>query len=156
MAARSRRWLAADRWRSSSSPGWAGSWSSPCPTAREPRGAIRALDLLLLKAFPEVVPGIDVSTSRTSARPCDELSHVENLPAAAADRRWPPALIAAAALGAGRAGPAPACGCATALGRRERLALDFGLGTAGLGVLTLVAGRLGLLDPWLVPGRPGG
>ena len=31
----------------------------------------------------------------------------------------------------------------------ERLAVDFGLGTAGLGVLTLLAGRAGLLHPWL-------
>ena len=31
----------------------------------------------------------------------------------------------------------------------ERLALDFGLGTAGLGVLTLLLGRAGLLSPWL-------
>ena len=31
----------------------------------------------------------------------------------------------------------------------ERLAIDYGLGTTGLGVLTLLAGRAGLLDPWI-------
>jgi len=31
----------------------------------------------------------------------------------------------------------------------ERLAIDFGIGTTGLGVFTLQAGRAGLLDPWI-------
>lgn len=34
--------------------------------------------------------------------------------------------------------------------RAERLAIAFGLGVASLGVLTLIAGRLGLLAPWAV------
>ena len=77
----------------------------------------------------------------------DELSHLENLP----DRI--PVLAAAgliflAALGLGEL-------VLKALGLRawarplERTALAFGLGTAGLGVLTLLAGRAGLLSPWI-------
>ena len=31
----------------------------------------------------------------------------------------------------------------------ERLAVDFGIGTTGLGVLSLLAGGAGLLDPWV-------
>ena len=31
----------------------------------------------------------------------------------------------------------------------ERIALDYGLGAGLLGVLTLLLGRLGWLDPWL-------
>ena len=32
----------------------------------------------------------------------------------------------------------------------ERIALAYGLGTAVLGVLTLIAGRMGWLDPWFI------
>ncbi len=35
------------------------------------------------------------------------------------------------------------------LGAAERIALDYGLGAGLLGVLTLLLGRLGWLDPWL-------
>ena len=102
--------------------------------------------LLLLKAFPQVVPGTTFQQSLIG-QAIDELSHLENLP----DRI--PILAAAglillAALGLGEL-------VILALGLRawarplERTALAFGLGTAGLGVLTLLVGRAGLLNPWL-------
>jgi hypothetical protein len=117
----------------------------PLPNAPDFKMPVRR-GLLLLKAFPQVVPG---TTFRRSllGQAMDELSHLENLP----DRI--PVLAAAgliflAALGLGelvllalrlRAWARPL----------ERTALAFGLGTAGLGVLTLLAGRAGLLSPWI-------
>lgn len=99
--------------------------------------------LLLLKTFPEVVPGTSFRESMLG-KGLDELSHLENLP-----QRLPivlaAALIAAAAIGLGDA----------TLGRLrirdrlrwpERIALSYGLGAALLGGITLVLGRLGCLE----------
>ena len=83
---------------------------------------------MLLKAFPEVVPG---TTFRESliGQAALELSHVENLP-----ERLPivaaAALIAAAAIGLGEIAVA-ALRLREILRLAERLALDFGLGMRG-------------------------
>ena len=154
---RSRRGAVASR------PGWPAGLTSHAPTGGPGTGlaevvpgrAVAQLQrpvghdlagVLLWRALPHVVPGLTLRESflgRAAAR----LSHIENLP-----ERLPivaaAALIVLAALGLGelilatlrlRGKVRPA----------ERLALDFGLGTAGLGVLTLLAGRAGLLHPWL-------
>ncbi len=75
-----------------------------------------------------------------------ELSHVENLP-----QRLPivaaAALIAAAAMGLGGL-ILRGLRLTLILSVSERVVSGFGLGTAGFGVLTLIAGRLGLLSPW--------
>jgi 4-amino-4-deoxy-L-arabinose transferase-like glycosyltransferase len=101
---------------------------------------------LLLKAFPEVVPE---TTFRESflGHGLKALSHIENLP-----QRLPilltAGLIAAAAIGLGdmalRGLKLEAKLCAA-----ERTALDYGLGAGLLGVITLVLGRMGWLDPRL-------
>ena len=76
-----------------------------------------------------------------------ELSHVENLP-----QRVPimltAGLIAAAAIGLGDM-VLRGLKLEAGLGAAERIALDYGLGAGLLGVLTLLLGRLGWLDPWL-------
>jgi hypothetical protein len=117
----------------------------PLPNAPDVKMPIRR-GLLLLKAFPQVVPGTTFQQSLIG-QALGELSHMENLP----DRI--PVLAAAgliflAALGLGEL-------VLSALRLRawarplEHTALAFGLGTAGLGVLTLLVGRVGLLNPWL-------
>lgn len=117
----------------------------PMPNFPREQGMLRR-GLLLLKAFPEVVPG---TTFRQSliGQAALELSHLENLP-----ERLPivaaAALIVAAAIGLGEIAVG-ALRLRDVLRAGERLALDFGLGTAGLGVLTLLLGRTGLLSPWL-------
>jgi hypothetical protein len=101
---------------------------------------------LLLKALPEVVPD---TTFRQSllGRELLELSHVENLP------QRIPLVLAAALIAAGAIGLGDRVVVALRLAGRlrigERLALDYGLGAALLGVVTLIAGRLGWLNPWL-------
>jgi hypothetical protein len=117
----------------------------PLPNAPEMKIAIRR-GWLLLKAFPEVVPG---TTFRQSliGQAARELSHPENLfdrvPIVAAA-----GLIALAAVGLGEVFLA-ALGLRDQLRGAQRLALSFGMGTTGLGMLTLFAGRAGLLYPWL-------
>lgn len=116
----------------------------PLPNAVVQNHVVRR-GLLLLSAFPEVVPGTRFRESLIG-RALAELSHVENLP-----QRLPvvlaAALIAAAAVALGDL-------AAGILGLRRlfrwpvRLALDYGLGAAMLGGLTLVIGRMG----WLTPG----
>src|SRR5271157_5423711 len=117
----------------------------PLPNFPRESGTMRR-GFLLLKAFPEVVPG---TTFRESliGQAARELSHVENLP-----ERSPivgaAALVVLAALGLGElilAGLRLRDGMRTG----ERLAVDFGIGTTALGALTLLAGRAGLLDPWI-------
>jgi hypothetical protein len=116
----------------------------PLPNAPGLKIPIRR-GLLLLKAFPEVVPG---TTFRQSlfGQALDELSHLENLP-----DRIPilaaGGLIFLAALGLGELALA-ALRLRDRVRPLERIALDFGLGSTGLGVLTLLAGRAGLLSPW--------
>jgi hypothetical protein len=58
-------------------------------------------------------------------------------------------LIAAAAIGLGDL-VVVGLRLANRLRLGERLALDYGLGAALLGVVTLIVGRLGWLDPWVV------
>jgi hypothetical protein len=118
--------------------------AEPLPNATTPAGPIRR-GLLLLKAFPQVVPG---TTFRQSliGQALDELSHLENLP-----ERIPilgaAGLVLAAALGLGEMVLA-ALGLRERLAPAERIAIDYGIGTSGLGVLTLAAGRAGFLSPW--------
>jgi hypothetical protein len=117
----------------------------PMPNFPRESGTMRR-GFLLLKAFPEVVPD---TTFRESliGQAIGELSHVENLP-----ERLPivaaAALIVLAAMGLGEMILA-GLRLRDAARPGERLALDFGLGTTALGVITLLAGRVGLLDPWI-------
>jgi hypothetical protein len=100
---------------------------------------------LLLKAFPEVVPDTPFQESYLG-QGLDELSHVENLP-----QRVPillaAGLIAAAAVGLGDL-VLRGLRLQDGLGLGVRIALDYGLGAGSLGVVTLILGRLGLLDSW--------
>ncbi len=117
----------------------------PLPNFPRESGTLRR-GMLLLKAVPEVVPG---TTFRDSliGQAARELSHFENLP-----QRLPvvgaAGLIVLAALGLGELVLA-GLRLRDAMSAAERLAIDYGLGTTGLGVLTLLAGRAGLLDPWI-------
>ena len=116
----------------------------PLPNFPREQGTLRRWQLVV-KAFPEVVPG---TTFRQSllGQALLELSHFENLP-----ERIPvvaaAVLIVAAALGLGELALS-VLRLRSAFRPAERLAVDFGVGTAGLGVLTLLAGRAGLLHPW--------
>jgi hypothetical protein len=102
---------------------------------------------LLLKAFPHVVPDTAWHQSLLG-KAVGELSHWENLP-----QRLPiilaAALIAAAAIGLGDL-LARGLALSGGLGLGERIALDYGLGAGLLGVITLLVGRLGWLDPWVI------
>ena len=98
---------------------------------REPGGPRSAAGCSCARRFPRSCPG---STFRESLpRPGARRAEPRREPApAAADRRWPPALIAAAALGAGRADPARRWGSAATLDRAASGSpLAFGLGTSG-------------------------
>ncbi len=116
----------------------------PLPNAQVPNHVVRR-GLLVLSTFPEVVPGTRFRDSLLG-RGIGELSHLENLP-----QRLPvalaAALIAAAAVGLGDLA-AGALGIRRRVRWPARLALDYGLGAAMLGGLTLVTGRLGWLNPW--------
>jgi hypothetical protein len=117
----------------------------PLPNWPRERGVMRRI-FLLLKAFPEIVPDTTFDQSLLG-QAFQELSHWENLP-----ERIPiiaaAALIAAAAVGLGELVLAALrLGCQVR--GMERLALNFGIGTSCLGVLVLVSGRMGLLDPWI-------
>jgi hypothetical protein len=117
----------------------------PMPNYPREKGTLRR-GLLLLKAFPEVIPETSLRES-LMGQAALELSHVENLP-----ERLPivaaAGLIAAAAIGLGEIALA-ALRLRGVFQPAERIALDFGVGTAGLGVLTLLIGRAGLLSPWI-------
>jgi hypothetical protein len=121
----------------------------PLPNAKNvntpPARAVRR-GLLLLKTFPEVVPGTTFEESFLG-NGLKELSHVENLP-----QRLPillaAGLVAAAAIGLGDMA-LRRLKLEFGLGAIERIALDYGLGAGLLGVLTLLLGRLGWLQPWL-------
>jgi 4-amino-4-deoxy-L-arabinose transferase-like glycosyltransferase len=99
---------------------------------------------LLWRAFPHAIPGLTWRESLLGQAAL-ELSHIENL-----SQRLPivvaAALVGSAALGLGEMMLA-ALRLREALRTLERLALNFGLGTAGLGALTFLAGRAGLLQP---------
>ena len=117
----------------------------PTTSERPPARAVRR-GWLLLKTFPEVVPGTTFQESFLG-NGLKELSHVENLP-----QRLPimltAGLIAAAAIGLGDM-VLRRLKLEAGLGAAERIALDYGLGAGLLGVLTLLLGRLGWLHPWL-------
>jgi 4-amino-4-deoxy-L-arabinose transferase-like glycosyltransferase len=117
----------------------------PLPSFPREKGTLRRWQLVA-KAFPEVVPGTSFRQSLLG-QALLELSHVENLrervPIVAAA-----GLVAAAALALGELVLA-ALRLRARLRPAERLAVNFGLGTAILGLLTLLAGRAALLYPWL-------
>ncbi len=99
---------------------------------------------LLLQAIPEVVPGMHFRDSLLG-KAFLEVSHVEYLP-----QRIPivltAGLIAAAAIGLGDL-VLDRLGLRDRLGIGERIAVDYGIGTAFLGVMALMVGRMGWLDP---------
>ena len=101
--------------------------------------------VLLWRAFPQVVPGVSFRESFLGQAAL-ELSHFENLP-----RTLP--VVGAGAHRGGRDQLGELILASLRLRGLlrlgERLALGFGLGTAGLGVITLLLGRAGLLSPWL-------
>jgi hypothetical protein len=121
----------------------------PLPNANNagtpPARAVRR-GWLLLKAFPEVVPGTTFQESFLG-NGLKELSHLENLP-----QRLPillaAGLVAAAAIGLGDM-VLRRLKLEAGLSAAERIALDYGLGAGLLGVLTLLLGRLGWLYPSL-------
>jgi hypothetical protein len=99
----------------------------------------------LSRALPRVVPGVTFGQSFLGSALLG-LRHVENLP-----QRMPvvaaAALIAAGAL-AGGGLVLRVLRLRDLLPPSERWALAFGLGATGLGVVTQVVGRIGLLNPW--------
>jgi hypothetical protein len=121
----------------------------PLPNANNlgvpPEKALRR-GLIVLKAFPEVIPGTTFHES-ILGKGFEELRHVENLP-----QRLPivltAGLIAAAAVGLGNA-VLRGLRLQVGLTAAERIALGYGLGAGLLGVLVLLLGRLGWLQPWL-------
>jgi hypothetical protein len=101
--------------------------------------------IFLAQALPHVWPGVTFYQSHLGGA-LRELGHFENLP-----QRLPIVLgagvIAASAIALGQL-VLRALGLRGALEARERLPLAFLLGTSGLGVATLLIGRLGWLGPW--------
>lgn len=102
--------------------------------------------MFLTRALPQVmVSGLTFSESHLGLS-WENLRHIENLP------QRLPIVLAAVWIGLG----AVATGALTLRALRisrslrwpERLPLAFALGAALLGVLTLIVGRLGLLNPW--------
>jgi len=120
-------------------------WFLTVPLPGLPKDSGLRRGWILLKAFPEVVPGTPFRDSMLG-RGLEELSHLENLP-----RRFPivlaACLIAAAAAGLGDL-VLRGLRLERGLGALERVALDYGVGAGLLGVVTLIIGRLGWLDPW--------
>ena len=141
-------WRSAWPWRC-----WNSAWlswflSEPLPnSAPVGRPKLHRSDLLW-RALPGVVPGVRLEQSLLGPA-LEDLSHVENLP-----QRVPivlaAGLIAVAALALGDL-TLRGLKLLRLLSPSERIALAFGLGTTGLGVVTLGLGRLGVL----APGRPG-
>ncbi|WP_406695160.1 hypothetical protein V5E97_29400 [Singulisphaera sp. Ch08] len=123
----------------------------PLPNAGNVGGTVRRW-MFLARALPQVVPGVRFDQSYLGLA-LQELGHLENLP-----QRVPIALAAALI-----AGGALALGRGLLRGLRlhhvlqpiERLPLAYGLGTTGLGLITLILGRLGALAPWSVRGGLG-
>lgn len=121
----------------------------PLPNANNvgapPEKAVRR-GWLLLKTFPEVVPDTSFQQSFLG-HGLRELSHFHNLP-----QRVPvvlvAGLIAAAAIGLGDM-VVGGLKLRTVFGSAERIAVDYGLGAGLLGVVILIVGRVGWLDPWL-------
>jgi hypothetical protein len=103
----------------------------------------------LLSAIPHVVPGVTARASGLGGI-ANQFRHFERL-----TQRIPivlaALLIGFAGLGIGEIGMR-LLRIRGELSRWERLPLAFGLGMIGLGAGTLVFGRLGLLNPWLIRG----
>jgi hypothetical protein len=120
--------------------------AEPLPNAGNVGGVVRRW-VFLARAFPQVVPGVRFEQSYFGMA-LGELSHVEYLP-----QRVPivlgAALIAGAAVALGML-VLRALRVHADFSRAERPALAFGLGMTGLGILTLLAGRMGWLAPWPV------
>ena len=101
---------------------------------------------ILVKAFPEIVPDTPFHESFLGRR-LAELSHFENLPQRVSIV-LAACLIAAAAAGLGDL-VLRGLRLEGGLGVLERMALDYGVGAGLLGVVTLIVGRLGWLNPWV-------
>lgn len=116
----------------------------PLPNAGNVGGTVRRW-MFLARALPQVVPGVRFDQSYLGMALL-ELGHLENLP-----QRVPivlaATLIAGGALGLGL-GVLRGLGLHQGLRPIERLPLAYGLGTTGLGLITLMLGRLGTLAPW--------
>jgi hypothetical protein len=118
----------------------------PLPNAKNAGGVVTR-SLFLWRALPFVVPGVRFEESYLGLAVA-ELSHVENL-----TQRVPIVLAASWIAAAGMALGSLMLRLVNVRGDfslAERLPLTFGLGMSGLGVLTLVAGRLGWIAPWPV------
>jgi hypothetical protein len=116
----------------------------PLPNAGNVGGSVRRW-MFLARALPQVVPGVRFDQSYLGLA-LRELSHVENL-----RQRVPIALAAALVAGGALAmgqGLLRILRLHRVLRPIERLPLAYGLGTTGLGLITLIAGRLGALAPW--------
>jgi len=120
--------------------------AEPLPNAPSPKGAITRA-ILLLDAFPGVVPGVTFRDSLLG-KAVEEMSHVGNLP-----QRLPivasAGLIVLAAFGIGdwllrRSRLDDSCGVAT------RLAIDYLLGSVVLGLATLLIGRFLIPNAWII------
>jgi hypothetical protein len=131
-------------------------WTTPLPNAVNlqvtlPSGGTQSEPmrrwLLLALAIPQFIPGNTWAKSLLG-QTVNSLSHVEYL-----HQRLPLVgaglLIAAAGLGLGLL-LIHGLRAARVLERLERLVIGFGLGLNLLATLTLLAGRLGLLNPWPV------
>ena len=121
--------------------------AEPLPNASNVGGKVKVRRwIFFAQAFPEVVPGVAFSESYFGTA-LSELKHVENLP-----QRVPVllggCLIAGAGLGLGLS-VLRLLGLHHTLDLKERVPLSIGLGATLLGVITLISGRLGLLNPWL-------
>lgn len=116
----------------------------PLPNAKNIGGNVRRW-IFLGRALPEVIPGVSFDQSYLGLA-LGELSHGENL-----SQRLPivgaAGLIAAAALGLGGL-MLRLLRLARVLTFTERILISFGLGASGLGAITLLLGRFGLLAPW--------
>jgi len=116
----------------------------PLPNARNVGGTVRR-GILLMRAVPEVVPGVRWRESHLGML-ARELSHVEYLP-----QRLPIVFAAgflfAAALAMGELA-LRAIGLMGRLSVYERTPVAFGLGVSAMGLATLLLGRLGWLAPW--------
>ena len=101
---------------------------------------------LLAQFFPGVIPGVTWAKSGLGAA-LGKLGHVENL-----GQRIPIALAAGFVVLSG-VSLGGLILRALGLDRRwsiaERIAVGFGLGMTGLGTFALLAGRAGLLSPWV-------
>jgi hypothetical protein len=117
----------------------------PLPNANPPGERLLTRSYLLLRFFPEVVPGLTFQESflGTAVR---GLKHVENLP-----QRLPIVLAAGFILWAANSIGGLTLrwiGLSRSWAWPERLVVAFGVGMTGLGLMTLLSGRISTLNPW--------